>query len=84
MHIATYTYEIKVLEYLASINRFPEVRIWKDPQTKQFLVECSPSFEICMGTGESLSLALQDLVKQLEDYLEKDEYNYLEDLRDEL
>jgi len=81
MYIKTYEYEIKVIEYLASIKRFPPVQIWKT-EDNRFKVECSPSFTLEEGTGGSLSLALQDLVNKLTNYLTNEEFNYLEDLRD--
>ena len=77
-------YYLAVLDLLSTIKRFPQVQIWFDHLKNLYYVECSPSFETVKGKGETLQLAIQDLVDKIESYLSTEEWNDLENLKDEL
>ena len=74
-------YCIRVLSVLSKIKRFPPVSMWYNYDENCFKVSCSPSFEDIEGTGDTIEVAIQDLVDKLEDYLTNAEWNEIENLK---
>lgn len=63
----------EIINFIASIKRFPPLEIWKSADNNNFQVRCSPSFEDIEGEGVTLYEALVNLIGKLEFYLEKKE-----------
>ena len=74
-------YCIEVLSVLSKIKRFPPVSMWYNYNENCFKVSCSPSFEDIEGVGDTIEVAIQDLVDKLEDYLTNAEWNEIESLK---
>ena len=74
-------YCIEVLSVLSKIKRFPPVSMWYNYDENCFRISWSPSFEDIEGTGDTIEVAIQDLVDKLEDYLTNAEWNEIENLK---
>lgn len=67
----------EIINFIASVRRFPPIQIWKSIHDNRYHVECSPSFEDVVGSGVTLHEALIHLISELECYLNEEEINDL-------